>query len=1077
MVKTGFAIFGCERVTFEEIDKAIRAMAAQPDLAPLVGETKAALVWMLDPLRIVWASPQTYDLTRALVLDKSGRIAPYFPGAARIEALLRGIAPRGGQRLEKVRFETSALAPLATCACRLVTMPNGQDALITGFVERVPNVRKPRLPRTEAAAEKSAAPDDTPKHDRVAQAAGAAAAPAAPPSAADSPPPAPEPAPPPAMPEPVRAPDTSPVRFLWEADGAGLVTHVSEELARTVGKDNAAIIGKRFADLLGDSEDARAVDPKDMLCEIMARGETFSGRRIYWRSGQGGDAIAVDLAGLPTRTPDGTAYRGFGICRPGITRPWGELRAQPIPASVSKEPPMPAPDIAAPRPDPAQAPLARIATVSPYSLDRPPLTPGMGEAREGDAREGEAWQAVHFDESRAVATAQTRIDAKLGDPEPPPFKPIEIDPLPREPAPDTAAEPVVAGAGGDDIAPEQPVQRGATSTKAVAASLSDEERNAFREIARALGAPTGAAPQEKATVGEATHETTAHEVAASTTIDDSATPDAAEGAEDMEPAEEPQAGPEPTGDEDAAGEQDEQARERNLEPSPRQDDSRVILAPANDRAPDIRAVLDRIPAGIVVHRGEQALFANRFLLDLLGHANLQAFDQAGGLARLFVARPHALGEAAREAVAPLTIQDARGASVAVEIRMTTIDWSGYPASMLMLRRIADEDPTEKLRELELDLRAREDRLREQAAILDTAIDGVIVIDQSGRILSLNRAAEALFGYDQREVAGESFTQLLHTESHVAALDYLDAMRGDDMRAVLNDGREVLGRVRQGGAIPLFMTLGAVGDGLDRKFCAVLRDMTAFKQTETELVAARRTAEAANAQKSDFLARISHEVRTPLNAIIGFAEVMLEERFGPVGNERYRDYLADIHASGEHVISLVNDLLDLAKIEAGRLELNFTAVSLNEMVNACVALLQPQAARERIVLRTSFAENLPNLSVDERSLRQIILNLLSNAVKFTDAGGQVIVSTAKGPDGDMVFRVRDTGIGMNDTEVEAALEPFRQLATARKPGGTGLGLPLTKALVEANQGTLRISSRKDEGTLAEVVFPPARILAR
>ena len=131
----------------------------------------------------------------------------------------------------------------------------------------------------------------------------------------------------------------------------------------------------------------------------------------------------------------------------------------------------------------------------------------------------------------------------------------------------------------------------------------------------------------------------------------------------------------------------------------------------------------------------------------------------------------------------------------------------------MLRRIADEDPTEKLRELELDLRAREERLREQAAILDTAIDGVIVIDQSGRILSLNRAAEALFGYDQREVAGESFTQLLHTESHVAALDYLDAMRGDDMRSVLNDGREVLGRVRQGGAIPLFMTLGAVGEEL------------------------------------------------------------------------------------------------------------------------------------------------------------------------------------------------------------------------------------------------------------------------
>lgn len=1062
-MKTGFAIFGCERVTFEEIDKAIRAMAAQPDLAPLIGEGKASLVWMLDPLRIAWAGPQTYDLTRALILDKSGRIAPYFPGAARIEALLRGIAPREGQRLEKIRFETSALAPLATCACRLVTMPNGQDALITSFVDRVPNVRKPRLPRTEAAAPDPAAVPE--KSDTTADpSTSGKAASAVPPAIAA---PAPESAPPPAKPEPAPAADTAPVRFLWEADSAGRITRVSPELARTIGETNAAIIGVRFADLLGDGEEARAVDPKGVLGEIMARGETFSGRRVFWRCAAGEAAIAIDLAGLPTRTADGVAYRGFGICRPGISQPWRDLRAKTQPAAISPETLTPEPGIPAPTPAGAESPIARIATISPYTLDRPPLTPGIGEALEGDT--------AHFEQSRAVATAQTRIDATLGDPEPPPFQPVEIAPRSREPGLAADAEPADAGVVEEETGPENPAQRSGTSTRAVAASLSDEERNAFREIARALGAPAGAAAREETTDGEATQDATAREAVASTRIDDSATPDALEAVDDIEPVEELQSEPESKGEEAPPNASDGHARERVSRPG--RDDARVILAPANDRVPDIRAVLDRIPAGIVVHRGDNALFANRYLLDLLGHADLQAFDQAGGLARLFVARPQALGQAAREAVAPLTIQDARGASVAVEIRMTTIDWSGYPASMLMLRRIAEEDPTEKLRELELDLRAREERLREQATILDTAIDGVIVIDQAGRILSLNRAAEALFGYDQKEIAGESFTQLLHTESHVAALDYLDAMRGDDMRAVLNDGREVLGRVRQGGAIPLFMTLGAVGEGLERKFCAVLRDMTAFKQTETELVAARRAAEAASAQKSDFLARISHEVRTPLNAIIGFAEVMLEERFGPVGNERYRDYLADIHASGEHVISLVNDLLDLAKIEAGRLELNFTAVSLNETVNACVALLQPQAARERIVLRTSFAENLPNLSVDERSLRQIILNLLSNAVKFTDAGGQVIVSTAKGPDGDMVFRVRDTGIGMNDTEVEAALEPFRQLATARKPGGTGLGLPLTKALVEANQGTLRISSRKDEGTLAEVVFPPARVLAR
>jgi signal transduction histidine kinase len=258
---------------------------------------------------------------------------------------------------------------------------------------------------------------------------------------------------------------------------------------------------------------------------------------------------------------------------------------------------------------------------------------------------------------------------------------------------------------------------------------------------------------------------------------------------------------------------------------------------------------------------------------------------------------------------------------------------------------------------------------------------------------------------------------------------------------------------------------------------VLRDVTAYKQTEGELLAAKRAAEEANAQKSDLLAKISHEIRTPLNAIIGFAEVMLEERFGPIGNERYRDYLRDVHASGAHVISLVNDLLDLAKIEAGRMELSFASVSLNDLVGATVALLQPQAARDRIVMRTSFAPKLPPVVADERSIRQIVLNLVSNAIKFTDAGGQVIVSTALTDGGEVAFRVRDTGIGMTEDEIEAALEPFRQLATARKRGGTGLGLPLTKALVEANRGALRLQSSPNEGTLAEVLFPPTRVLAQ
>ncbi|MGB9369422.1 MAG: HAMP domain-containing sensor histidine kinase, partial [Xanthobacteraceae bacterium] len=286
----------------------------------------------------------------------------------------------------------------------------------------------------------------------------------------------------------------------------------------------------------------------------------------------------------------------------------------------------------------------------------------------------------------------------------------------------------------------------------------------------------------------------------------------------------------------------------------------------------------------------------------------------------------------------------------------------------------------------------------------------------------------------------------------------------------NSGREVIGRVRQGGLIPLFMTMGRIGEaGL--KFCAVLRDITQWKRAEEDLLNAKRTAERASSAKSDFLAKISHEIRTPLNAVLGFSEVILNEQFGALGNERYREYMRDIHASGAHLVSLINDLLDLSKIEAGKLDLVFASVNLNELTRQCVALMQPQANQQRIIIRSSLAPSLPPVTADARSVRQIVLNLLSNSIKFTGAGGQVIVSTAATERGEAVLRVRDTGHGMTEKEIETAMEPFRQLATSTRwgSGGTGLGLPLTKALAEANRASFAIKSAKDAGTLVEITF--------
>ncbi len=225
---------------------------------------------------------------------------------------------------------------------------------------------------------------------------------------------------------------------------------------------------------------------------------------------------------------------------------------------------------------------------------------------------------------------------------------------------------------------------------------------------------------------------------------------------------------------------------------------------------------------------------------------------------------------------------------------------------------------------------------------------------------------------------------------------------------------------------------------------------------------------------EFLAKVSHEVRTPLNSIIGFTELMAQERFGPIGNARYKGYVDDIHQSGLYALSLLNDLLDISKIEAGKFELNFTAVEVPELVEDCVGSLQPLAKRARIVLRTSLQPELPTVVADPRRLKQILLNLLTNAIKFTKEGGQVIVSGGM-IDGELRLRVRDTGVGMTKDEIAFAMQPFHQLDTApRRQMGTGLGLPVTKALVDANRARLVLTSEPGVGTAADVIFPADRL---
>lgn len=484
-----------------------------------------------------------------------------------------------------------------------------------------------------------------------------------------------------------------------------------------------------------------------------------------------------------------------------------------------------------------------------------------------------------------------------------------------------------------------------------------------------------------------------------------------------------------------------------------------------------RSVLDRLPVGVLVYRLNDLLYANRAFLDWTGYPTLQDLTEAGGLDSLFI-EPSSGGNSGT--AKSLTISTQNGTKVPVEGRLLSVTWQGENALALMLYITPpDTGSAAKAAPAQTDAETRELR-----AILDTASDGVLVLDREGRIVSANRSAEALFGHESAELMGRGFEDLLAPQSQAAALTYFDRMIKNGTAAMLNQGCEVVGRVREGGTIPLFLTLGKLGDS-GEKVCVIFRDMSAWKKTEKELLKATRDAEKGAAGKAEVLAKISHELRTPLNAMIGFAEVMMDERFGPIGNERYREYLRDIHGSGTQVVALLNDLVDLSKIEAGKLELTFAPVNLNDITLQCVAIVQAQANRDRIIIRTALSSALPQIIADARAVRQIALNLLANAMKFTAAGGQVIISTALTDAGEVMLRVRDTGAGMSEKDLQTALEPFRQLPTSARwgSGGTGLGLPLTKALAEANHAAFRISSELNTGTLVEIAFPSAHVLAK
>jgi PAS domain S-box-containing protein len=509
--------------------------------------------------------------------------------------------------------------------------------------------------------------------------------------------------------------------------------------------------------------------------------------------------------------------------------------------------------------------------------------------------------------------------------------------------------------------------------------------------------------------------------------------------------------------------------------------------PARGEGRRDKTLLDLLPIGILIYRLDRLLYANPAFLTEMGYPSLHALEDAGGLDALYVEPGVSNALSTSDTGTPVMISASHPAEAdaprpATNARLYTIAWDGDSALALIFAGARHEGEAiaaaiaqaEPLAEPEITEAPAvgHANAEELAAILDTTADGIVMFDAEGNISSANRSAEALFGRDDDELAQRNLAELFAPESRHDVFEYLASIKSSGVASLLDHGREVLGRESKGGIIPLSLTMGRTrADGPN--FFAVFRDLSQAHHTENELREARRLADRAANAKADVLARISHEIRTPLNAIIGFAEVMIGERFGALGNERYLEYMKDIRASGERVIAIVNDLLDLSRIETGKLDLAFTNQNLNELVENCVAVMQPQANRERIIIRTSLSHTLPPVMADARALRQITLNLIGNSMHLANAGGQVIVSTALSDFGEVMLRVRDTGHGLNDNEVAAALEPFRTAAPSDQTSeGSGVSLSLTKALVEANRAKFQIKTGGRSGTLIEVVFPHA-----
>lgn len=371
-------------------------------------------------------------------------------------------------------------------------------------------------------------------------------------------------------------------------------------------------------------------------------------------------------------------------------------------------------------------------------------------------------------------------------------------------------------------------------------------------------------------------------------------------------------------------------------------------------------------------------------------------------------------------------------------------------------------------------RERDDALRLLTSIFDVSEIGIIVTDHNRRVIKVNDSFVRAFGWERDELVGHDFLDIL-TES-------------EKERAIVNHEEFLRSGIRSTGEMKIMRHDGGIANALytsatlelsqRRRFqVTTVMDITVRKQMEMSLRISKDQADSANHAKSAFLANMSHELRTPLNAIIGFSEMILRHMYGELGHPKYEEYLGDIHLSAKHLLEIINEVLDMSKIEAGRVDLDEQDIDLVALIDSVVRLMDARTISNGIQILQAIPVDLNRLRADPRLVRQILINLMTNAVKYSNSGGTITIKVHMAHDGDMVLTVTDTGVGIPKERIKEAMEPFGQINDPRistKYQGTGLGLPLAKAMAELHGGALSLESEEERGTTVTVAFPKNRV---